>query len=347
MYYVFDIASPVAPLVSRVAVTAGTVRIGPWSVGCQKMQDLWLWLAFVGLIVALVAVDLGVSRRRHAAMSVHTALVWSGFWIALSIGFGLVIWPLRGSQAAVQFFTGYLIEKSLSVDNLFVFFLIFSQLRVPAAQQHRVLTWGILGALLMRAVMIFAGFELIRHYHFVIYLFGGFLVLTGVRTLFKPSVATEKPVTDRLSIRILRRLVPFVPRYDGAHFFTRDNGRRVGTMLLLALLVVEITDAIFAVDSIPAIFAVTSDPFIVFSSNILAILGLRALFFALAGLLSRLRYLHFGLGAILVLIGAKMCLSDVISISPLSSLIVTVLILTVTILASWARRSPRQLVTQP
>jgi tellurite resistance protein TerC len=293
-----------------------------------------VWVGFVLLVLVLVAVDLRLSGRPgHGGMTSRQAAIWSIFWVMLSALFGLGVWAVKGTDSAVQFYTGYLLEKTLSVDNLFVFLLVFANLRVPPALQHRVLSWGIVGALILRAVLIFAGVELLHAWHPVMYIFGGFLVYSGVRTL----IGREAPgahVTDSGLVRLVQRLVPFTPEYEGGRLFTRRNGRRVGTMLLLAMVVIEATDVVFAVDSIPAILAVTDDPFIVFSSNILAILGLRALFFAVAALLERLRYLRHGLGVILVLIGAKMCLADFVAIPALVSFAATVAILGLTVLAS-------------
>src|SRR5262249_9830844 len=201
----------------------------------------------------------------------------------------LGVWWLRGGEAAVQFYTGWLLEKSLSVDNLFLFLLIFARYRVPVAEQHRVLTWGVLGAIVLRTVLILAGIELIRAWHAVMYIFAAFLVWTGVRTL---TVHDAGEAGEGRFVRLVRRVVPLVPRSEGGRFFTRENGRRVGTLLLLVLIVVELSDVVFATDSLPAIFAITDDPFIIFTSNILAILGLRALFFAVGDLLRRLRYLR-------------------------------------------------------
>lgn len=290
------------------------------------------WAGFLALVLVLILVDLGVSGRRHAPLGVRAALIWSSVWIALATAFGGVVWWMRGAEGAVQYYTAWLLEKSLSVDNLFVFLLIFSHNKVPAAEQHRVLTWGILGALVMRAVMIFAGVELLQHWHWVNYLFAAFLVITGVRAVL--SHERREDIEPGRIVTWLGRVLPIAHRYEGGRFFTREKGRLVGTLLLWTLVMVEVSDVLFAVDSIPAVFGVTQDPFIVFTSNIMAILGLCALFFALAGLLVRLRYLHYGLGAILVLIGAKMVVGMHWTIPALWSLGATVGILAVTVLAS-------------
>ena len=301
-----------------------------------------LWVGFTAFILALVGFDLWMSGRRDAPLSIAQAIRWSLFWIALSVAFGVGVYVFADGELAAQFFTAYLLEKTLSVDNLFVFLLIFRRFRVPAEVQHRVLTWGILGALLLRAVMILAGIQLLALWHPMIYLFGGFLVVTGVKTLVQKADpdGDAKDAGGRW-VRLMERYLPFVRRYDGERFFTVEDGKRVGTLLLLVLFVIEGTDVAFALDSIPAVLAVSSDPFIVFSSNILAILGLRALFFTVASLLEKLRYLHLGLGVILVVIGAKMCLADVIHIPALLSFAVTAGILLVTVLASLAPRHSR------
>lgn len=301
------------------------------------MLHAWSWAGFVVLVVAMIAVDLGLSHRRHVTLGMQRALVWSAVWVGVSIAFGFFVWMSRGGPAAAQFFTGYVLEKSLSVDNLFVFLLIFAQFHVPPGEQHRVLTWGILGALLLRGAMILGGIKLLQLFHPLAYLLGALLVWTGIRTfLQRPDRLDQPALSERRLIRFLKRVVPFVPRYEGGRFFIQEGGRRVGTMLLFVLVVVECMDALFAVDSIPAIFAVTNDSFLVFSSNILAMLGLRALFFVVADLLRRLRYLHYGLGIILGLMGAKLCLADVLHVDPLWSLVGTLGILGLTVALSLA-----------
>jgi len=305
------------------------------------MLHPWTWAGFVLLIAAMIAVDLGVSHRRHTALGMRPALAWSGLWVAISVAFGFFVWATRGGAAAAQFFTGYVLEKSLSVDNLFVILLVFAQFRVPSGEQHRVLTWGILGAVLLRGAMIIGGIGLLRTFHPLAYLLGALLLWTGIRTFMqRPERLDEPALAERRLIRFLKRVVPFVPRYEAGRFFTREGVRRVGTMLLFVLVVVECLDALFAIDSIPAIFAVTDDPFLVFSSNILAVLGLRALFFVVADLLRRLRYLHYGLGLILTLMGAKLCLAEVVRVAPVWSLAATLAILGITIAASLA--APRR-----
>ncbi|MCU1279829.1 MAG: Integral rane protein TerC [bacterium] len=297
-----------------------------------------MWSGFIAVVVALIAVDLLAHRHSDRGLTPRRALLWSALWIGVAIAFGGFVWAQRGADDAAAFFTGYVIEKSLSIDNLFVFLLLFREFRVPVGQQHRVLTWGIFGALVFRAVLIVVGIDLIHHVHAVLYAFGAFLLYTGVRTMLPSKEA--RAVGDGWVVRLFRQFVPLAPVYEGGRFFVRRDGKRVGTLLLLVLLVIEVSDIFFAVDSIPAIFAISDDPFIVFSSNILAVLGLRALYFATVDLLGRLRFLHFGLGTILVVVGAKMITADLVTVSPLISLAVTLGILAVTIIASLLAPAP-------
>lgn len=262
---------------------------------------------FTLLILVLLALDLGVFHRKAHAVSVREALGWSAFWIALALGFNGWVWWTRGPAAGTEFLTGYLIEKSLSVDNIFIFLTLFSYFKVPAEYQHRVLFWGVLGALVMRGAMIAAGVALLERFDWIIYLFGGFLVLTGIQMARKPEGGLD-PAKNPV-VRLTRRLLPVTDAYHGQSFFARVDGSLAATPLLLVVLVVEATDVVFAVDSIPAIFAVTQDPYIVWTSNVFAILGLRSLYFALAGIMDRFAYLKYGLAAVLVFVGAKMCAS--------------------------------------
>ncbi|MDR7402174.1 MAG: TerC family protein [Armatimonadota bacterium] len=269
----------------------------------------WLWAGFSLLIAGLLALDLGVFHRRAHEIRPREALAWSVVWIALALLWGAGVWWRFGPERGLEYLTGYLIEKALSVDNIFVFLVIFSYFGVPAEAQHRVLFWGIVGAVAFRMVFILAGAALLAAFHWTIYLFGAVLVITGIRMLRgrEPEVHPERhPV-----IRWLKRRLPLVARYHGGRFAVREAGRLRATPLVLALVTVELSDILFAADSIPAIFAVTRDPFIVYTSNIFAILGLRALYFLLAGLLARLRYLHVGLGLVLVFVGIKMVLAEV------------------------------------
>jgi tellurite resistance protein TerC len=266
-----------------------------------------LWIGFTVFILAMLALDLGVFHHKAHAVRIREALAWSVVWISLALVFNAGVYFWFGPERALEFLTGYLIEKALSVDNLFVFLVLFSYFAVPAQLQHRVLFWGIVGALIMRAGFIAAGATLIQNFHWVIYIFGAFLVFTG----FKLLVARESQIHPErnLVIKLFRRLVRCVPEYRGARFSVKQAGRRYATPLLLVLVTIEATDIVFAVDSIPAIFAITTDPFIVFTSNIFAILGLRALYFLLAGMLGKFRYLKVGLGLVLAFVGIKMLLA--------------------------------------
>lgn len=270
-----------------------------------------LWGLFTLLIAALLALDLGVFHRRAHAIQPREALAWSAFWIALALGFNALVWVWFGAQRGMEFFTGYLIEKALSVDNIFVFVVLFSYFRVPQHYQHRILFWGIVGAVVFRAIFILAGAALLEAFHAIVYVFGALLILTGLRLL---STA-ERPDPGRNPvIRLARRLLPITEEYHDGAFIVQETGRRVATPLLLALVAVETTDIIFAVDSIPAIFAVTRDPFIVYTSNIFAVLGLRALYFLLAGVVDRFHFLKVGLSLVLVFVGLKMLASDVLTV---------------------------------
>jgi tellurite resistance protein TerC len=292
-----------------------------------------LWAGFIAFVLFMLALDLGVFNKHDHVVHFREALGWSGMWISLALLFNAAIFWKFGEERGLEFLTGYLIEKSLSIDNIFVFIVIFSAYRVPPLYQHRVLYWGILSALVMRATMIFAGVAMITRFHWLIYVFGVFLIVTGVR-VFLDRDKEEHPEHNRL-LRWAGRFVRSTERFDGHNFFTRDNGRLVATPLFMALLLVEISDILFAVDSIPAIFAVTTDPFIVFTSNIFAILGLRSLFFILAGLVEKFRYLKVGLAAVLVFVGAKMALMDVYKIPSLISLAVIASTLAIAITASF------------
>jgi tellurite resistance protein TerC len=279
-----------------------------------------LWAGFIAFVLAMLALDLGVFHRSAHTVRFKEALIWSGVWVSLSLIFNAGIWWKFGTEPAVQFLTGYLIEKSLSIDNIFVFVIVFSSLRIPALYQHRVLFWGILTALVLRAVMIFAGVAMLQRFHWLIYVFGAFLIFTGVK-LFLNRNQEEHPENSAV-MKWARRVIPTSSQFDGHHFFTKENGRRLATPLFMALLLVEATDVIFALDSIPAIFAVTRDPFIVFTSNIFAILGLRSLFFLVANMMEKFSYLKVGLSAVLVFVGAKMALVDIVKIPALVSLLV-------------------------
>ena len=270
----------------------------------QSVGSPVLWAGFVALVIVFLALDLGVFHRKAHAVSFREALAWSVVWFSMAMLFSGFVYLKFGGTRAVEFVTGYLIEWSLSVDNLFVFVLIFTAFKIPAVYQHRVLFWGILSALVLRAVMILGGAVALERFHWLMYVFGGFLILTGLKMAWQKE--KEPRVEDKLAFRVLSRLIPATNTFDGPRFLIRRDGRRYATPLLFTLLLVEVTDVIFAVDSIPAIFAVTTDPFIVFTSNIFAILGLRSLYFLLAGAADRFHYLKLGLAVVLVFIGTKM-----------------------------------------
>jgi TerC family integral membrane protein len=301
------------------------------------IDQFWLWIGFNLCVLALLALDLFVFHREAHEVSLKEATAWSMFWVLLSLAFNGSLWYFMGREPALEFLTGYLIEKALSLDNIFVIVLIFSYFGTPPRFQHRVLFWGILGALVMRGAMILAGTYLIQQFHFIIYLFGGFLVFTGLRmaTQHDHAIAPEaNPV-----IRLVRRFLPVTNVYHGQKFFAREARaagtlQRVATPLFVVLMLVETTDLIFAVDSIPAIFAVTQDPFIVYTSNVCAILGLRALYFLLAGVIHKFHYLKLGLSVVLVLVGTKMLLADVYKVPIGLSLAIVALVLAVSVAAS-------------
>jgi tellurite resistance protein TerC len=308
-------------------------------------SQVWMWVAFNVFVLAMLAVDLGVVHRRAHEVTLKEALLWSGIWIALALLFALGVYVWNGSQPALEFLTGYLIEKSLSVDNIFVFVLIFSYFKVPGRYQHKVLFWGILGALVMRAMFIFAGIALLQRLHWIIYVFGALLILTGIKMAMekdKEIHPDKNPV-----LKLFRRLVPVTDSYHADHFFVKQGGQYAATPLFIVLLVVETTDVIFAVDSIPAILAITMDPFIVYTSNVFAILGLRALYFALAGVMQLFHYLHYGLSAILVFVGTKMLLADVYKLPVWVALGVIAGILLIAVLASVLRPRRDDVVSAP
>jgi tellurite resistance protein TerC len=271
-----------------------------------------LWAGFIALVLGLLALDLGVFHRKAHAVRAKEAAVWSVIWVALSLGFNAFVAHRFGAETGLEFLTGYLIEKALAVDNIFVFYAIFAYFAVPAAYQHRVLFWGVLGALVMRAIFIFAGAALISKFHWVMYVFGGVLVITAWRLLTLPDDGIH-PERNPL-YRLMRRFIPATSQYHGPRFTVVENGKRMATPLLVVLLLIEWTDLVFAVDSIPAIFAITSDPFIVFTSNIFAILGLRSLFFLLQSVIGKFHLLKPALAAVLLFVGAKMLLIDVVKL---------------------------------
>lgn len=306
------------------------------------MIEILPWALFLLFVALMLALDLGVFHRHAHAVERKEALIWSGVWISLAIVFNIGVYYFQGSEKGLEWTTGYLIEKSLSIDNVFLFIMIFGAFAVPAQYQHRVLFWGILGALVMRGVLIAAGAAVLSALHFAIYIFGAFLIITGIRFLLEKG--DHAPSLDKNPlVRLARKFRPVTEGYEGQKFFVRRpdaTGKMVlyMTPLFLVLLLIESTDLVFAVDSIPAIFAVTDDPFIVFTSNIFAILGLRALYFVLNGYLGGLPYLKPALAAILIFVGTKMLLADVYKINPLISLVVIATILTVAIVASLLKK---------
>lgn len=291
-----------------------------------------LWIGFTVFVLALLALDLGVFHRKAHAVSTREALSWSIVWISLALLFNAGVYTWFGAERGLEFLTGFLIEKALAVDNIFVFVVLFSYFAVPASLQHKVLFWGILGALIMRAVFIFLGAALLQHFHWVMYVFGAFLVLTGIK-LFKQNETDIHPERNLL-FRLFIRFVPAIPAYRGDRFFVYQSGRWYATPLLFVLVSVEATDLVFAIDSIPAIFAVTSDPFIVYTSNIFAILGLRSLYFLLAGVIHQFHYLKIGLAFVLTFVGVKMMIVDLYKIPITASLAVIALLIGGAILAS-------------
>jgi len=294
-------------------------------VGIKSVGTPALWIGFTLFVLVVLALDLGIFHRKTREPTVKEALGWTAVWITLALCFNGLVYVWFGRTRALEFLTGYVIEEALSVDNLFVFLVIFSFFNVSKQHQHRVLFWGILGAQIMRALFIIPGAALIQHFHWVIYIFGGFLVITGIRLMFQSD---EEVHPERNPVlRLFRRFVPISNDFDGSKFFTRQAGKLMATPLLMVLVVVEASDVLFAVDSIPAIFAITNDPFIVYTSNIFAILGLRSLFFALSGMMGKFHYLNVGLALVLTFVGVKMLISSWIHIPIAVSLGIVALLL--------------------
>jgi tellurite resistance protein TerC len=300
------------------------------------MHTILLWVGFNIFIVFLLIVDLMVFNRKAHEIGIRESLVWSGVWILISLLFNVGVFFWYGHEAGLQFFTGYLIEKSLSVDNLFVFLLLFSYFKVPAKYQHKVLFWGILGALLMRGTLIFLGAALVSRFHWMLYLFGLFLVITGAKMALQSKEKEVHPERN-IIVRFFKKVFPVTAGYHEEKFFIRIGGKQYGTLLIIVLIVIETTDLLFAVDSIPAIFAITQDSFIIYTSNVFAILGLRSLYFALAGMMDLFYYLRHGLSIVLILIGLKMLLMGYISIPIGYALAMVGVVLIVAIFASMVR----------
>lgn len=307
----------------------------------------WMWAVFIFLVLGLLALDLGVLNKGNQEIGVKQSLLLSLFYMTVGAGFGGWIWVQSGQQPALEYLTGFVVEKSLAMDNIFIIAMIFSYFAIPRQYQHRVLLWGILGVIVLRGIMIAGGAALVENFHWVLYIFAAFLVVTGIRMLFS-SGHGERDIGDNVVLTLLRRSLPVTDKLHGERFIVREADPRTGklktfiTPLLLALIMVELADLVFAVDSIPAIFAITTDPFIVYTSNIFAILGLRALYFALAALIHRFAYLKYALAAVLVFVGSKIFVADMLGIAkipPVLSLGVTLAILATGIIGSmWATR---------
>jgi tellurite resistance protein TerC len=291
-----------------------------------------VWLGFAVLVAVVLVIDLGIFNREAHIVKTREALIWTGVWVALALGFNVFVWQRFGALAAEEFVTGYAIEKALSVDNLFVMYAVFTAFSIPAVHQHRVLFWGIIGAVVMRTVMVFAGVALLSSFHWLIFIFGGFLVLTGLKMLVRKDERPH-PENSRL-LRAVKKVVPVSDDLQSGRMFVRVGGTLAATPLFLALLTIEASDAVFAVDSIFAIFAVTTDPFIVLTSNVFAMLGLRSLYFVLAGAAERFKYVQPGLALVLVFVGVKMAISDWAKIPVLVSLGVIVALVGGSIVAS-------------
>jgi len=299
--------------------------------------DVSFWIYFNVFVLLMLALDLGIFNRKAHEVSIKEALIWTGVWIALAMCFNALIYYWQGQVKALEFFTGYVIEKSLSLDNIFVFVLIFSYFKIPSIYQHKILFWGIIGALIMRAAFIFAGVAMLEKFHWTIYLFGAILIYTGYKMLVKKETKIE-PEKNPL-IKLFRRIMPVTHELHDGNFFIKQTGKRFATPLFLVLILVESTDLIFAVDSIPAILAITQDQFIVYTSNVFAILGLRSLYFALAGMIDKFKYLPKGLALILIFVGCKMVIVDFYKMPILIALLVIVSILIISIIASLVFRA--------
>ncbi len=295
--------------------------------------ELYFWIAFILFVLIMLALDLGVFHCKSHSVSFKESLAWTMVWIGLALLFSVVVYFWKGPDKSIEFLTGYIIELSLSIDNLFIFILVFSYFHVPQQYQHKVLFWGILGALIMRVIFIFAGVALITKFHWIIYVFGAIIIFSGIKMLFQKDKKID-PEKNPI-IRFIKKMLPVTNEFHGDKFFVRiKNGALAATPLFIVLVFVEITDLIFAVDSIPAILAITTDTFIVFTSNVFAILGLRSLYFALAGMLNLFRFLHIGLSFILIFIGIKMVLSDIYKVPIEYALFAVIIILLSSIAAS-------------
>jgi tellurite resistance protein TerC len=311
----------------------------------MAIDMVWIWVLFNIGVLVMLAIDLGVFHKEDKPISVREALIWSVIWIIVAAVFNVGVWAFAGSEKALEFLTGYVIERSLSIDNIFVFILVFTYFGVRPRYQYKVLFWGIIGALVMRASLILLGTALVTTFTWVLYIFGAFLVISGIRMAFQDD--SEVHPDQNPVVRLFTRIMPVSKQYDNGNFITNIDGKRFATPLLIVLIVVETTDLVFAFDSIPAIFAITTDPFIVYTSNVFAILGLRAMYFALAGVMDRFHYLKFGLSMVLVFIGAKMLLEEVIHIDTLVSLGVVAVILVISVVVSLMRPPKLELPHKP
>ncbi|MFA5012560.1 MAG: TerC family protein [Ignavibacteria bacterium] len=292
----------------------------------------YLWIGFNLFVLIMLALDLGVFHRKSHEVNIKEALIWSFVWISLALIFNYGVYEYMGKVKALEFFTGYVLEKSLSVDNIFVFILVFSFFKVPPKYQHKILFWGILGALIMRVILIFSGVALLAKFHWLVYLFGAFLIFTGVKMLFQKDTHIEPD--KNILVRLFKKLYPVTNDYHGDKFFVKIDAKKYATPMFVVLLVIEFTDLVFAVDSIPAILAITNDTFIVYTSNVFAILGLRSLYFALAGVMKYFRFLKIGLSVILVFVGIKMMIVDFYKFPISLSLGIIIAILAISVLAS-------------
>ncbi len=306
----------------------------------------WAWVVFAVVVVVSLAIDLAAHRKGHGNGR-RAAIVWSCVWVGISLLFAGFVGFELGAKVAGEFLTAWLVEKSLSVDNLFVFLVIFGRLKIPRSQQHGVLFWGIVGAFVTRALFIAAGSAVLSRWQVATYILGGFLVFTGLKTLRSHPDQEDEDGKESRIIKFLQTRLPFTGRVDGGAFTLVENGKRVATPLLLALVAIEVTDIMFAVDSIPAVFAISNEPFIVFSSNVFAILGLRALYLVLADIVADLKYLHYGLGALLIFVGAKMLASRYVHLPHWASLAITIAILTAAIVPSIAARRRKRREAPP
>ena len=302
------------------------------------IDSTYLWIGFNVFVLIMLALDLGVFHRKSHEVNIKEALIWSFVWIALAMAFNYGIYHLMGKVKALEFFTGYVLEKSLSVDNIFVFILVFSFFKVPSLYQHKILFWGVFGALVMRIILIFSGVALLTKFHWLIYVFGAFLIFTGIKMLVQKDGHAEPD--KNILVRLFKKIYPVTNEYHSDKFFVKLDGRKFATPMFVVLLVIEFTDLVFAVDSIPAILAITNDTFIVYTSNVFAILGLRSLYFALSGVMKYFRFLKIGLSVILVFVGVKMMIVDFYKFPIVLSLSVIIGILAVSVIASLIKPKP-------